>query len=153
MSINIRRKENINLLDDEIEVLIQYSSKNKDINKLEKYISKFKERRKEIYAKCNNKLIPISKNNIIKIYSVGKSNYCKTPNGEYEIRSKLYEVEEMDEDFMRISKSCIVNISHIQCFDLSQTGRIIIKFDDNTEEIVSRRKARDVLFYLDERRI
>ena len=54
---------------------------------------------------------------------------------------------------MRISKSCIVNISHIQCFDLSQTGKIIIKFDDNTDERVSRRKARDVLFYLDERRI
>ena len=54
---------------------------------------------------------------------------------------------------MRISKSCIVNISHIKCFDLNQTGKIIIKFDDSTEEIVSRRKARDVLFYLDERRI
>ena len=54
---------------------------------------------------------------------------------------------------MRISKSCIVNIKHIKCFDLSHTGRILIRFDDNTEEIVSRRKARDVLFYLDERRI
>lgn len=153
MDINIERKENQNLLEDEIEILIQYSSKNKDINKLENYIRKFKERKKEIFAKYNNSFIPISKNNIIKIYSVKKSNYCKTLNGEYEIKSKLYEIEEMDEDFIRISKSCIVNIRHIQCFDLSQTGRIIIKFDDNTEEIVSRRKAKDVLFYLDERRI
>lgn len=153
MSVSIKRKENINLLDDEIEVLIQYSKKNKDVNELEKYISKFKDRRKEIFAKYNNNLIPILKKDIIKIYSVGKCNYCKTLNGEYEIRSKLYEIEEMDENFMRISKSCIVNISHIKCFDLNQTGKIIIKFDDSTEEIVSRRKARDVLFYLDERRI
>jgi len=54
---------------------------------------------------------------------------------------------------MRISKSCIINICHVACFDLNHTGKIIIKFDNDTEEFVSRRKARDVLYYLDERRM
>lgn len=153
MDINVKRKENNNLLDDEINIIIEYFKENKDIRELEKYIIRFEKRRKEIFAKKNNVLIPILKDNIIKIYSKGKSNYCKTLDGEYEIKSKLYEIQKMDENFMRISKSCIVNIKHIKCFDLSHTGRILIRFDDNTEEIVSRRKARDVLFYLDERRI
>lgn len=153
MNINIITKQNKNILNNEINIVIEYFNKNKDINELAEYISKFNKRRKEIYAKKNNMIIPILKENIIKIYSLGKSNYCKTIVGEYEIKSKLYEVEDLDDNFIRISKSCIVNIKHIKCFDLSYTGRILIRFDDNTEEIVSRRRARDVLYYLDERRI
>lgn len=153
MNINIITKQNKNILNNEINIVIEYFNKNKDINELSEYISKFNKRRKEIYAKKNNMIIPILKENIIKIYSLGKSNYCKTIVGEYEIKSKLYEVEDLDDNFIRISKSCIVNIKHIKCFDLSYTGRILIRFDDNTEEIVSRRRARDVLYYLDERRI
>ena len=153
MNINIKAKPNKDLQEEEIQITIEYQTNNKNIQALEKYIHKFEDARKEIYAEKDNVLIPIAKENIIKIYSVGKCNYCKTSKGEYKIKSKLYEVEKIDEHFMRISKSCIVNIKHIKCFDLSYTGRILIKFDDGTEEIVSRRRARDVLWYLEERRI
>ena len=153
MNINIKRKENKELLENQINVLIEYKKKNKDVNELEIYISRYEDTKKEIFAKENNVLVPLSKEDIIKIYSEGKTNYCKTIKGKYELKSKLYEIEKMDEKFMRISKSCIVNINHIKHFDLSYTGKIFIKFDDNTEELVSRRKARDVLFYLDERRM
>lgn len=153
MNINISKKENLNLAHDEIDILIQYSNNNKDISELERYINKFKERKQEIFVKHNNKFVPISKGSIIKIYSVGKSNYCNTLSGNYEVKNRLYEIEKMDENFMRISKSCIINIRHVACFDLNHTGKMIIKFDNDTEEFVSRRKARDVLYYLDERRM
>ena len=153
MNINIEKKENVNLIDNEVKVIIQYAKKNKEVNDLEKYIHEFKERKKEIFVEDNYNLIPILRENIIKIYSIGKSNYCKTVNAEYKIKSKLYEIEKMDKNFIRISKSCIVNILHIECFDLSNTGKILIKLDNNTEEIASRRRAREILFYLDERRL
>lgn len=153
MKINIEKNENLNLLNNEVKVIIQYSKKNKEIYDLEKYINQFKERKKEIFVKEDYKLIPILKENIIKIYSIGKSNYCKTRNAEYAIKERLYEVEKIDESFIRISKSCIVNVFHIKYFDLSKTGKILIKLDDNTEETVSRRKAKKVLSYLEERRI
>ncbi len=153
MNIHISKKEKLNLANNEIDILIQYSNNNKDISELERYINKFEERKQEIFVKHNNKFVPISKDSIIKIYSVGKSNYCNTLSGNYEVKNRLYEIEKMDENFMRISKSCIINICHVACFDLNHTGKIIIKFDNDTEEFVSRRKARDVLYYLDERRM
>lgn len=153
MNIRISKKEKLSLANNEIDILIQYSNNNKDISELERYINKFKERKQEIFVKCNNEFVPISKDSIIKIYSVGKSNYCNTLSGNYEVKNRLYEIEKMDENFMRISKSCIINIRHVACFDLNHTGKMIIKFDNDTEEFVSRRKVRDVLYYLDERRM
>lgn len=153
MNINIKKKQNNNLSNNEINIVIEYSNYNENINKLENYINRFYKRRNEIYVKKNNVIVPILKEDIIKIYSIRKYNYCKTKVEEYEIKSKLYELENTDENFIRISKSCIVNIRHIKCFDLSHTGRILIKFDDNSEEVVSRRRASSVLRYLDERRI
>ena len=52
---------------------------------------------------------------------------------------------------MRKSKNCIVNIEHIKNFDISKTGSIIINLDDNTFKIVSKRKIKDVIYFLDER--
>lgn len=52
---------------------------------------------------------------------------------------------------MRISKNCIVNINHIKNFDSSYTGNIKINLDDGSTQVVSRRKIKDVLFFLDER--
>lgn len=152
MKINIEKKENVDLIDNEVKVIIQYAKKNKEINDLEKYIHEFEKRKEEIFVEHNYNLIPILKENIIKIYSIGKSNYCRTANAEYRIKSKLYEIENMDKNFIRISKSCIVNTLHIEHFNLSHTGKILIKLDDNTEEIVSRRRARELLLYIDERR-
>ena len=59
----------------------------------------------------------------------------------------------MDNNFIRISKSCIVNIKHIDKFDISEVGRIIVKLDDSTEEVVSRRRTRQIMKILEERMI
>ena len=56
----------------------------------------------------------------------------------------------MSKNFIRISKNCIVNIEHIKNFDISKTGSII-NLDDNTFKIVSKRKIKDVIYFLDER--
>ena len=92
-----------------------------------------------------HELIQILYRDIVKIYSDGKYNYCKTKENKYKIKGKLYELEELDDNFIRISKKCIVNIIHVKIFDIGETGKIIIRLDDDTEEIVSRRKMR--LYY------
>ncbi len=86
-------------------------------------------------------------------YSDKKFNYCKTKNEYYKIRSKLYELEKANKNFIRISKSCIVNMKHIEKFDISETGKIVVKLDDCTEQVVSRRKTGNIMKYLDDRRI
>ena len=86
-------------------------------------------------------------------YSDKKYNYCKTRNGEYKIKNKLYEIEKSCDEFLRISKSCIVNIKHVISFDMGETGKITVKLDNNRKEAVSRRRIKNVINYLDERGI
>ena len=59
----------------------------------------------------------------------------------------------MNIDFMRISKNCIINIQHIKNFDVSKTGKIVINLDDGSSQFVSKRRIRDVLEFLDERKM
>lgn len=63
----------------------------------------------------------------------------------------MYEIEKLSVNFFRISKNCIINIKHIENFDVSKTGQIKINLDDDTFQLVSRRKIKDVMDYLDER--
>ena len=98
-------------------------------------------------------MLEIKYEDIILFYSNKKNNYCKTKDGEYKIKSKLYEIERMDIDLIRISKSCIININHVENFYIGETGKIIVRLDDQTEQTVSRRKLKDVMNYLNERSI
>ena len=59
----------------------------------------------------------------------------------------------MDPNFIRISKACIVNSKHIKFFNLNETGRIVVVFNDDSEEVVSRRKVNSIMEFLDERSI
>jgi DNA-binding LytR/AlgR family response regulator len=86
-------------------------------------------------------------------YSDKKYNYCKIKDKSYKVKSKLYELEEINTDFIRISKNCIINITHVEKFDIAETGKIVVILDDLTEAIVSRRKTPNIMKYLDDRRI
>lgn len=122
-----------------------------NINEFKEYINRYNERK--VIVSQDNELLQINLQDIILFYSDKKYNYCKTKTGEYKIKNKLYELENYSNDFIRISKSCIVNINHVISFDMGESGKIVVKLDNNTKEIVSRRKIKDVMNYLDERGI
>ena len=155
MKIDLKTIENKNLDKDEIFMELQYARETQSIKEFIEYINCYELDYKNKVIVVNDKYeyLEIYYKDIIMFYSNKKNNYCKTNTGKYKIKSKLYEIEEMDKDFIRISKSCIVNINHVEKFDLNETGKIIIRLDDLTEEIVSRRKTKDIMNYLDDRRI
>lgn len=146
---------NNELNEDEVTIEIQGTENNNKINELEEYIKNYKKgtRKNVIVMNEDYTLMEIKLEDIIIFFSDKKSNYCKTKDGIYKIRSKLYEVEEINENLIRISKSCIVNINHVEKFDISEVGKIIIKLDDKSEEFVSRRRTKKIMKFLDERRI
>ena len=127
---------------------IEYNDSKDEIKELIEYIEKFNE---SIFLKTNYILEEILLKDIICFYSENKNNYCQVKNKIYQIKSRLYEIEKLSTDFMRISKNCIVNINHIENFDVSKTGSIKINLDNGSFRIVSRRKIRDVIDFLDER--
>lgn len=151
MRINIQKILNDKLEQDMVNVILKYSKETNKIEDFIEYINKY-DTQKITVAKDNN-LIQIELKDIQFFYSDKKYNYCKTITDEYRIKSKLYEIEKMNNNFLRISKSCIVNIEQVKCFDIGETGKIIVKFYDGSEQTVSRRKISDVMNYLDERGI
>ena len=155
MKINLSKKNNESLKEDEIYLEIQYSTNNKEIQYLIEYINNYEVgyKNKVVVLTDDYTLIEIDIKDIIMFYSDKKHNYCKVKNNNYRIKSKLYEIEKENTDFIRISKSCIVNIKHVERFDISETGKMVVKLDDSSEQIVSRRRTSNIMKYLDERMI
>lgn len=100
----------------EVEIIINCSKPNDEIDELIEYINCY---HKYVLVKCNNTIEKIKYDDIIIFYSDKKNNYCKTISKVYKLKSKLYEIETISNSFVRISKNCIVNINHINKFDLN----------------------------------
>lgn len=69
--------------------------------------------------------------------------YCKS--SVYESKQKLYELEELKmNDFLRISKSCIVNLSKIKSLIPSMSGRLEAVLSNGERVVISRQYVNDL---------
>lgn len=137
-----------------IEVCINAPEKNEDVQRLEnELLSKNSKSIKQIIAMQNNDIFIINVSDVIIFFSEEKNNFCKTKDGAYKIKEKLYYLEDVlpSKDFIRISNSAIVNINHVKCFNTSIIGKIIVKFKDGNEEGVSKRRTAEIMRFLKER--
>jgi len=80
---------------------------------------------------------------ILSAYSEGQRVLILTGSGRYAVQKKLYELENElgDTNFIRISKSEIVNIRKIKSLDMSVTGTIRLVLKTGYETYVSRRNV------------
>lgn len=78
---------------------------------------------------------------IYRFYSSQGKVFAVTDNGEYTVRTRLYEIEEQMNlpKFVRVSNSEIINLRKVRNFDLSLAGTICVKFTDGSDTYVSRR--------------
>ena len=127
------------VLTEEIQGIIEYASNSKVPSK--------------IMANKNNEIYFIKIEDIICFFSQDKYNYIRTKDGIYRLKYKLYEIDEVfnSKDFIRISKSCIININQVKCFDTNTLGTLVVKLNDNTQEIVSKRNVSQIMKLLRER--
>lgn len=151
MKIHINKFTNKKLKKDEVNINIEVAENNEQIENIIKYIKEFNQ--KEILVYDDYNMVQININDILYFFSEGNYNFCKTKNKEYRVKSKLYEIDKISNDFLRISKGCIINIKQVKSFDIGTNRRIIVRFNDNSEQFVSRRKIKEVMNYLDERMI
>lgn len=153
MKIKISTNIDNNLNDEEIEITINASSNSDILDKVIKNIQSISDNIDTVVGSKENNFSIINVQDVICFYSNEQNNYCKTKNGEYRIKKKLYELEEsLDKNsFIRISNSCIVNIKFIESFDLSKIGNIIIKLLDGSTEEVSKRRISNIMKFLRER--
>lgn len=87
-----------------------------------------------------DKIIRLSVKDIYYFESVDNKVFAYTGNGVYEVRRKLYELAEKygRMDFLRISKSTIVNISKIAYLRPIFNGRFEAKLKNEEKIIISR---------------
>ena len=78
---------------------------------------------------------------IIRIYAAAGKVFAATENREYQLRLRLYELEERLEPafFVRISNSEIISLRKVRGFDLRLSGTICVSLLDGTVSYVSRR--------------
>ena len=133
---------------EDIEVHICSDTKTKDVLSLRDLLEgMFNEK---ITVHKNQETKSVTTYEIVRIYSENKKVYLRTQKYTYEVRDRLYSLEESlrDQGFVRISNSEIVNISQIEKLDMSYTGTIKMYMKNGDETFVSRRyvsKIKDVL--------
>jgi len=98
----------------------------------------------------NQEAASVSAKDIVRIYSENKRVYARTASGTFEVRDRLYSLEEQlcSKGFVRISNSELVNASHILKLDMGYTGTIKVYLTNGDETYVSRRyvtSIKDVL--------
>lgn len=151
VKINTNISDEINK--DEIEITIRASENSNILSRIIENIQSVSENIDTMIGTKDNNIFIINIQDIIYFYSKEQSNYCKTQNGDFKVKKKLYELEESldKKSFIRISNCCIVNIKFVESFDLSKIGNIVVKFLDGNVEYVSKRRISSVMKFLRER--
>ena len=152
--MNIKISTNISNEFEDIIVNINAPKMTEELQKIIINLSNVSSIKEEVVATKNNEIFLINTKDILYFYSDEKYNYAKLKDETYRIKEKLYELEENlpKNKFIRISNSCIINIDKIVSFDASLVGSLVAKMQDGTKQEVSKRRIREVMKFLKERR-
>ncbi len=84
------------------------------------------------------------------IYTENKKTFARVENEAYQIKKRIFELEEYFEDanFVRISNSEIVNFKKVTSIDFKLTGTMMLKFKSGKHTYVSRRYVKRIKEYL-----
>ena len=139
----------------DIEVYINAPERNEEVQRIENAIlQNVNKKIEQIIAIQDNEIFIINVQDIIEFFSKDKYNFCRTKDGEYIVKEKLYYLEQIlpTQDFVRISNSVIINVNHVKSFNTSIIGKIVVKFKDGTKEDVSKRRTSEIMKFLKNRR-
>lgn len=100
----------------------------------------------QIMVKYNETILALDLNEILYAESVDKKCFIYTADKIYESFHKLYELEQQLEQylFVRINKSCVVNLNNISSIKTYIDRRLIITLSNNEQLIVSRQYANGI---------
>lgn len=128
----------------EPEIIILTDKMTDDIDRIFKMLSD--EKFQIIAGIKNDRVEVLEPNDIIRVYANSKKVFAVTDKGEYMLRLRLYEAEERLSlnQFVRISKSEIINLKKVNNFDLNFAGTICVRFFNNEVTYVSRRYVSEI---------
>ena len=132
-----------NLSIEKTKVTIECKEKDEQVKKIIDFVEHLEEMENSLAASLNGKIYSISINDIFYIEAVDRKTFGYTANEVYELGCKLYEIEEKYKlmDYIRISKSCIVNLKRIHSLKPDFGGKILATMENNEKLYISRQYA------------
>ncbi len=124
-------------LGEEEEIIIRSNNIRSEIMEL---ILAIKSESSRLTAFDNNEIIKLDSKEIFYFESVDNKIYAYCESSVYEVKQKLYELEELysQQDFIRISKAMIVNISKIRKIVPMFNGRLEAVLQNGEKVVISR---------------
>lgn len=139
-------KVNIDIDDkhSETSITIQAKEWTKELDEIVNVIKKGKSKR--LFGVEDDQTVLLNPTEIDYVYAEKRKIFAALKNRNFEIKMKLYEVEDIltPHHFMRFSKSVIGNLNLIQRFELSFNGNLCVYFQSGNKEYISRSHAAKV---------
>lgn len=128
---------------EETEIQIHAKTFTDEIEQIMKFLKSSKTEVIDGYLHQEIYMLKIS--DIFFVYSEGAKVYFQTDEDEYESKLKLYEVEEiLENDFVRVNKSTLVNISKISFMKMEKIGMMQLVMENGTTAHVSRKYLKNL---------
>ena len=152
--MNIKVNTNISNEFEEIIINVNAPEISQELQKILNNLLTFSAEKEEIVATKNNEIFLLKAKDVYYFYSDEKNNFAKTKDNIYKVKEKLYELETQlsKSEFIRISNACIINVEKTKSFDASIIGSLVAKMEDGTNQEVSKRRIKDVMKFLNERK-
>lgn len=137
MKLNIKIDTNVT----EPEALIVTPKMNEEVSRIADFIEKLNGMTTVISGTKDDRVEILEQDALIRIYAEGGKVFARTEGGLYQLRLRLYELEERLDagKFVRISNSEIVNLKKVKSIDLSFAGTICMEMFNKEVSYVSRR--------------
>jgi Response regulator of the LytR/AlgR family len=149
-------KINIDLNDDykETSVTIKCNKIDEEVLKLEKTLKSYLNKDKSLIFYKDNKEYYFNINNILFFETDNNIIYAHTINDAFIVKKKLYELENiLPDNYLRVSKSTIVNINQILSISHNFASSSLIEFNKTHKQVyVSRSYYKYLSMLLKERR-
>lgn len=137
MKLNIKIDTNF----EEPEALITTARMTDEVNRVVEFISKLDNAATIISGIKGDKVELLEQESLIRIFAENGIIFATTEQNLYQIRLRIYELEERLDNsmFVRISHSEIVNLKKVKSLDLSFAGTICMELSNGEVTYVSRR--------------
>lgn len=91
-------------------------------------------------------LVKVRINDILYFEAVGEHVFAYTEEGVYEVKMRLYQIEEelIKNKIMRASKSFLINLFRVSAVTPALNGRLIATMDNGEKVMISRQYAKAI---------
>ena len=137
----------------EKEIIIRANKKDEEVAEILRNLQEIDTKLHNINGYLDNTVYSLSTQDILFFETNDRNVYAHTKDNAFLIHSRLYELEEnLPDNFLRISKSAILNVDEIKSLTQSVMGNLI-QFRDSYKQIyVSRRFLKNLKMKLNQRK-